>query len=135
MGSSSRLVTDVGMTGEQNPTGGSIPANMTALYGCPDCGEGFTDATTAALHCVKKVFGCECGEQHETKAEAKACCPPEIKSGYPCPECGTIHETKAQVKGCCDLTAYADEPFFVCSDCGEEETTEEEARDHGCEEA
>ena len=64
---------------------------------------------------VETVYRCgSCGEEYETKAEAKKCC-----VEYECSECGTTYETKAEAVACCLV--------YGCYFCGEEYGTEKEA--------
>jgi hypothetical protein len=62
---------------------------------------------------VITVHSCPtCGTGHESKTDAKKCCPLEIEKHFECGSCGDIFDSKADAKNCCQI--------WQCTWCGEE---------------
>ena len=52
-----------------------------------------------------------CASEHDTKGEAKKCCPLEIETVFNCATCGEFHDEKKDANNCCIE--------WECTDCGE----------------
>jgi len=73
--------------------------DFTKQFKCPACDELCDSKGDARTHCqedIVAVYLCdECGEEFDTAALAKACCPT-----YVCPECGEGYDMLAAAESC-----------------------------------
>ena len=68
------------------------------VYRCGSCGNEFETKSEAKKCCQSWACG-RCGCDHETKKEAKDCC-----GGWVCGWCGESHDSKAEANECCKET-------------------------------
>ena len=65
------------------------------------------------------LFKCPaCSQEHETKSEAKSCCP--VEQAFTCDECSEEFDERKLAKACCSS--------WVCEYCGSEFDTKKEAK-------